>query len=69
MSFEWIEFKAGERWKTHMGHRFIIKEIRDDEEYPVVAVSLDTGRKHFFDEDGYAVSGYPTDNDLAERIS
>ena len=68
MEYEFIEFKAGQRWKTRMGHRFIIKEIREDEEYPLVCISMETGRKHFFDEDGFAVSGYPTDNDLVEQI-
>jgi len=52
-----------------MGKRFIIKEIREDDEYPLVCISMDTGKKHFFDEDGYEVAGYPTDNDLVECIS
>ena len=69
MEYEFIEFKAGQRWKTRTGHRFIIKEIREDEEYPLVCISMDTGKKKFFDEDGYEVAGYPTDNDLVENIS
>ncbi len=67
--FEFVAFEVGQRWKTRMGHLYIIKEIRDDEEYPLVCISLDTGKKHFFDEDGYEVAGYPTDNDLVEKIS
>ncbi len=69
MEYQFIEFKAGQRWKTRMGKRFIIKEIREDEEYPLVCISMDTGKKHFFDEDGFEVAGYPTDNDLVENIS
>ena len=69
MEYEFIEFKAGERWKTRMGKTFIIKEIREDDEYPLVCISMDSGKKHFFDEDGYEVAGYPTDNDLVENIS
>ena len=52
-----------------MGHRFIIKEIREEDEYPLVCISMESGKKHFFDEDGYEVSSYPTDNDLVECIS
>ena len=63
-----MEFKLGQKWKTRMGHLFIIKEIRK-EEYALVCISMDTGKKHFFDEDGYEVAGYPTDNDLVEIIS
>ena len=69
MEYEFIEFKVGQKWKTHMGKQFIIKEIRDEDEYPLVCISMDTGKKHFFDEDGYEVAGYPTDNDLVENIS
>ena len=69
MEYEFIEFKAGQRWKTRMGKRFIIKEVREDEEYALVCISMDTGKKHFFDEDGFEVPGYPTDNDLVEHIS
>lgn len=69
MSFEFLEFKVGQRWKTQMGKRFIIKEIREADEYALVCISLDSGKKHFFDEDGYEVAGYPTDNDLIEMIS
>ena len=69
MEYQFREFKAGQRWKTRMGKRFIIKEIREDEEYPLVCISMDTGKKHFFDEDGFEVAGYPTDNDLVENIS
>lgn len=65
---EFVEFQVGQRWKTQMGQTYVIKEIRD-EEYALVCISLDTGRKHFFDEDGYVVPGYPTDNDLIENIS
>ncbi|CAI6148758.1 MAG: hypothetical protein SPLUMA2_SPLUMAMAG2_01560 [uncultured Sulfurimonas sp.] len=52
-----------------MGNIFIIKDIREDDDYPLVCVNMDTGRKCFFDEDGYEVAGYPTDNDLVEYIS
>ncbi len=52
-----------------MGKRFIIKEVREDEAYALVCISMDTGKKHFFDEDGFEVPGYPTDNDLVENIS
>ena len=69
MEYEFIEFKAGQRWKTRMGKRFIIKEIREEDEYPLVCISMDSGKKHFFDEDGFEVAGYPTDNDLVENIS
>ena len=69
MEYEFIEFKAGQKWKSSMGKTFIIKEIREDDEYPLVCISMDTGKKHFFDEDGYEVAGYPTDNDLVENIS
>ena len=48
---------------------FIIKEILQEGEYPLSCISMDSGRKHFFDEDGYEIAGYPTDNDLAENIS
>jgi len=64
-----IGFKVGQRWKTQMGHLFIIKEIRLGEEYPLVCISMSSGRKHFFDEDGYEVAGYPTDNDLMEELT
>ena len=69
MEYEFIEFKVGQKWKTRMEKIFIIKEIREDEEYALVCISMDTGKKHFFDEDGYEVSGYPTDNDLVENVS
>lgn len=69
MEYEFIEFKVGQRWKTNMGKTFIVKEIREDEEYALICISLDTGKKHFFDDDGYEVAGYPTDNDLVENIS
>jgi len=69
VQYTFLEFKVGQRWKTRMGKRFIIKEICDDEKYPLVCISMDTGKKHFFDEDGYEVAGYPTDNDLVENIS
>lgn len=69
MEHQYIEFKVGQRWRTQMGKRFIIKEIRQDDEYPLVCISMDSGKKHFFDEDGYEVAGYPTDNDLIENIS
>ncbi len=69
MEYEFIEFKVAQRWKTRMGKRFIIKEIREDDEYPLVCISMDSGKKHFFDEDGFEVAGYPTDNDLVEHIS
>lgn len=68
MEYEFIEFQVGQRWKTRMGHKYIVKEIRE-EEYALVCISLDTGKKHFFDEDGFEVAGYPTDNDLVENIS
>ena len=69
MEYDVFEFKVGQRWKTRMGKRFIIKEIREDDEYPLVCISMDSGKKYFFDEDGYEVAGYPTDNDLVENIS
>ena len=69
MQAEFLEFKVGERYKTRLGQRFILKEIREDEEYPLVCISMDNGKKYFFDEDGYEVAGYPTDNDLVEQIS
>ena len=69
MEYEFIEFKVGQRWKTRTGKTYIVKEIREDEEYALMCISLDTGRKHFFDDDGYEVAGYPTDNDLVENIS
>ena len=69
MEYEFIEFKVGQRWKTRTGKTYIVKEIREDEEYALMCISMDTGRKHFFDEDGYEVAGYPTDNDLVENIS
>ena len=69
MNSDYIEFMVGQRWKTQMGKNFIIKEIREDDEYPLVCISLDSGKKYFFDEDGYEVAGYPTDNDLVEHIS
>ena len=69
MECELIEFKVAQKWKTRMGKTFIIKEIREDEEYALVCISMDTGKKSFFDEDGYEVAGYPTDNDLVEQIS
>ena len=68
LEHEFIDFQVGQRWKTQMGQTYIIKEIRD-EEYALVCISLDTGKKHFFDEDGYEVPGYPTDSDLIENIS
>ena len=69
MEDELIEYKVGQRWKTLTGQMFIIKEIRRGEEYPLVCISMSSGKKHFFDEDGYAVAGYPTDNDLMEELS
>ena len=69
MEYEFIEFKVGQRWKTHTGKIFIIKEVRPEDEYSLICISLDSGKKHFFDEDGYEVAGYPTDNDLVENIS
>ena len=69
MEYEFIEFKVGQRWKTRTGKTYIVKEIREDEEYALMCISMDTGRKHFFDDDGYEVAGYPTDNDLVENIS
>lgn len=69
MEYEFVEFKVSQRWKTRMGKTFIIKEIREEDEYPLVCISMDTGKKHFFDEDGYEVAGYPTDNDLVENVS
>jgi hypothetical protein len=69
VEYEFTAFKVGQRWKTSMGKRFIVKEIRENEEYALVCISMDTGKKHFFDEDGYEVPGYPTDNDLVENIS
>jgi len=62
-------FRVGQKWKTQMGKIFIIKEIHEEDEYPLVCISMDSGKKHFFDEDGYEVAGYPTDNDLLENIS
>lgn len=32
MEYEFIEFKVGQKWDTRMGKRFIIKEIREDED-------------------------------------
>lgn len=61
-------FKVAQKWETQLGQRFLIKEIRHGETYPIVCISLDTGKKHFFDEDGYEVAGYPSDNDLFEQI-
>ena len=52
-----------------MGNTIRIKDILKDAEYPLVCVNMDTGRKCCYDEDGYAVAGYPTDNDLVEYIS
>ena len=69
MEYSFVEFKVGQRWKTQMGKIFIIKEIRPEDKYALVCISLDSGKKHFFDEDGYEVAGYPTDNDLVENIS
>jgi len=69
MEYEFVAFQVGQKWKTHMGKVFIIKEIREEDEYPLVCISMDSGKKHFFDEDGYEVAGYPTDNDLVEKIS
>lgn len=69
MEYAFIEFKVGQKWNTRMGKRFIIKEIREDDEYPLVCISMDSGKKYFFDEDGFEVAGYPTDNDLVENIS
>jgi len=65
---QFIAFKVGQRWKTQMNRIFIIKEICEEEEYPLSCISMDSGRKCFFDEDGYAVAGYPTDNDLIEML-
>jgi len=64
-----MAFKVGQKWKTHTGKIFIIKEIRPEDEYSLTCISLDSGKKHFFDEDGYEVAGYPTDNDLVDNIS
>ena len=69
MEYKFIEFRVAQRWKTRMGKRFIIKEIREEDEYPLVCISMESGKKHFFDEDGFEVAGYPTDNDLVENIS
>lgn len=69
MEYSFLEFKVGQRWQTRMGQKFIIKEIRQNCEYPLVCISMDSGKKHFFDEDGFEVAGYPTDNDLVENIS
>ena len=69
MEYEFIEFKSGQSWKTRLGKRFIIKEVREDEEYAQLCNSMETGKKQFFDEDGLEVPGYPTDNDLVEQIS
>ena len=69
MEDTFIGFQVGQKWKTRMGHTFIIKEIKEGEEYPLVCISMDTGKKHFFDEDGFEVAYYPTDNDLVEKIS
>jgi hypothetical protein len=41
MEYEFIEFKAGQRWKTRMGKRFIIKEIREDEGFEVPGYPTD----------------------------
>ncbi|MBT5935641.1 hypothetical protein [Sulfurimonas sp.] len=51
-----------------MNQIYIIKEIREEEEYSLACISMNSGRKHFFDEDGYAVAGYPTDDDLIEML-
>ena len=64
-----IEFKVGQKWKTRMGNTFLIKDIKEGEEYPIVCISMDNGKKYFFDEDGFEVAYYPTDNDLVENIS
>jgi hypothetical protein len=66
---EYIPFKVGQRWKTRTGQRFIIKEIRDHEEFPLVCISMESGKKYFFDEDGQETQLWPTDNDLVECIS
>ena len=42
-----MEFKLGQKWDTRMGKRFIIKEIREDDEYPLMCISMDTGKKYF----------------------
>ena len=68
-AYEFRPFEVGQKWKTHMGQCFIIKEIRPHSEYPLVCISMDTGKKHFFDEDGYETAGYPTDNDLIEKLT
>ncbi len=52
-----------------MGEVFVIKEIRLGEEYPLVCISMKSGKKYYFDEDGYEVAGYPSDNDLIEELS
>lgn len=64
----YVDFKVGQRWKSRMGHRFIIKEIHEEDEYALVCISLDSGKKQLFDEDGYACAGWPGDNDLVELI-
>jgi len=69
MEDQFIGFKVGQRWRTQMGQMYIIKEIRIGAEYPLVCISMNSGKKHFFDEDGYEVAGYPTDNDLIEELS
>jgi hypothetical protein len=69
MDLEYIPFKVGQRWKTRTGQRFIIKEIHDDDDYPLVCISMESGKKHFFDEDGQESPLWPTDNDLVECIS
>lgn len=68
MQEEYIEFQAGQIWKTRTGNFFLIKEIKESDEYPLVCISMDTGRKHFFDEDGFENSNYPSDNDLSELL-
>lgn len=69
MENQFIGFKVGQRWRTQMGEVFVIKEIRMGEEYPLVCISMKSGKKYYFDEDGYEVAGYPTDNDLIEELS
>lgn len=69
MQEEYIEFKVGQKWKTRMGKTYLIKEIKEDHEYPLVCISMDSGRKHHFDEDGFENGLFPSDNDLTEYVS
>ena len=48
MEDEFIEFKVGQKWNTRMGNTFIIKEIKEGEDYPLVCISMDNGKKTFF---------------------